>query len=140
MVRFYKHLIHHTSYIILLTSSLLLLTSCQEGSEAGDLFGQWRMEGSDFNYIGFSGSVAVLRNVTGKNTTSMRQIYGNFQHVGDSLFIQCYSAEGLRSDTTMVEDSFGFKPFNNIRLKIETLDGDVLLLSKDNQKWSFYKY
>ena len=97
MARFYKYLIHHTSYIILLTSSLFLLCSCQEGSEAGDLFGQWRMDSSASNYIGFSGSVAVLRNVTGVNTTSMQQVYGNFQHAGDSLFIQCYSAEGLRS-------------------------------------------
>jgi len=110
------------------------LVSSQEGSEAGDLLGQWRLAGSDTHYISFSGSVALLR------TSITNRVFGNFQHVGDSLFIQCYSAEGLRSDTTMVEDSFGFKPFNNIRLKIETLDGDVLLLSKDNQKWSFYKY
>lgn len=140
MVRFYKHLIRHTSYIILITSSIFLLTSCQEGSEAGDLFGQWRMEGSEFNYIGFSGSVAVLRNVTEKNTTSVRQIYGNFQHKGDSLFIQCYSEKGLPSDTVIVEESFGFKPFNNIRVKIEALDNDHLILTKDQQSWSFYKY
>jgi hypothetical protein len=98
------------------------------------------MDSSASNYIGFSGSVAVLRNVTGVNTTSMQQVYGNFQHAGDSLFIQCYSAEGLRSDTLVVEESFGFKPFNNIRLKIESVDGDRLVLSKGTEHWNFSKY
>ena len=134
MVRFYKHLIRHTSYIILLTSSIFLLTSCQEGSEAGDLFGQWRQTGSDTNYMSFSGSVALFRN------SLEGRVYGNFQHKGDSLFIQCYSAKGLRSDTVVVEDAFGFKPFNNIRVKIEALDNDHLILSKEQQSWSFYKY
>lgn len=133
MVKYFK-------YIFLLTSFLFFLISCQEGREAGDLFGQWHMDSQESNYIGFSGSVTVLRNITGINSNSMRQVYGNFQHVGDSLFIQCYSAEALRTDTTMVEESFGFKPFNNIRVKIESLNGDILVLSKDHQTWSFYKY
>ena len=134
MVRFYKHLIHHTSYIVLLTSAIFLLTSCQEGGEAGDLFGQWRQTGSDTNYMSFSGSVAAFR------TSVEGRVYGNFQHKGDSLFIQCYSVEGLRSDTVIVEESFGFKPFNNIRVKIEALDNDHLILTKEQQSWSFYKY
>jgi hypothetical protein len=129
MAKFYK-------FFFLLTSCLFFLTSCQEGGDAGDLLGQWRMDRTDDQYISFSGGIVWLQKIPEKEVG----IFGNFQRQGDSLFIQCYSAEGLRSDTTMVEDSFGFKPFNNIRLKIETLDGDVLLLSKDNQKWSFYKY
>lgn len=140
MAKFYKTLRPLTSYFFLLTSSLLLLTSCQEGSEAGDLFGQWRMESSESNYIGFSGSVAVLRNVTGTTTTSMRQVYGNFQHTGDSLFIQCYSVEASLADTIMVEETMGFKPFNNIRVKIESIDGDRMVLSKGTQHWTFYQY
>ena len=127
MAKYFKH-------ILLLTSYFLLLSSCQEGSEAGDLFGQWRQTGSDTNYMSFSGSVALLR------TSVEGRVYGNFQHKGDSLFIQCYSVEGLRSDTVIVEESFGFKPFNNIRVKIEALDNDHLILKNDQHSWTFNKY
>lgn len=127
MAKYFKH-------ILLLTSYFLLLSSCQEGSEAGDLFGQWRQTGSDTNYMSFSGSVALFR------TSVEGRVYGNFQHKGDSLFIQCYSEKGLRSDTVIVEESFGFKPFNNIRVKIEALDNDHLILKNDQQSWTFNKY
>ena len=122
-------------YKILLTSAILLLTSsCQEGGDAGELLGQWRLAGSDTQYISFSGSIAWVKNL-GEN-----ELYGNFQHVGDSLFIQCYSINGISQDTALVENTFGFRPFNNIRLKIETLSSDRLQLRKDNQTWSFDKY
>lgn len=127
MAKYFKH-------ILLLTSYFFLLSSCQEGSEAGDLFGQWRQTGSDTNYMSFSGSVALFR------TSVEGRVYGNFQHKGDSLFIQCYSVEGLRSDTVIVEESFGFKPFNNIRVKIEALDNDHLILKNDQHSWTFNKY
>jgi hypothetical protein len=39
-----------------------------------------------------------------------------------------------------VEVTFGFKPFNNIRLRIEDLNSDHLVLSKDGRIWSFYPY
>ena len=126
MAKFFK-------YIFLLTSSIFLL-SCQEGGDAGDLLGQWRLSGSDTQYISFSGSIVWIKNL------KENELYGNFQHVGDSLFIQCYSIKGIPEDTTLVENSFGFRPFNNIRLKIETLSSDRLQLRKDNQTWSFDKY
>jgi hypothetical protein len=128
MARFSKHL-------LLLTSYILLLTSCQEGGEAGDLFGQWRMNGSDSEYLSFSGSIAVFST----NTKVGTQVFGNFQHVGDSLIIQCYS-KGLPSDTTLVEQLFGFKPFSDIRVRITTLDADRLVLTKEGQTWEFFKY
>ena len=128
MARFYK-------YFLPLTSFLLLLTSCQEGREAGDLLGMWRLTGSDSNYISFAGSVTLFRD--GKGAV---EVFGNFQHKGDSLFIQCFSKKGERADTILVEDSFGFKPFNNIRLKIDRLDDDNLVLSNSNQRWNYYKY
>ncbi|SFO88440.1 lipocalin-like domain-containing protein [Prevotella sp. tf2-5] len=134
MAKSYKIIRHLTSYILLLTSSIFLLNSCQEGGEAGDLFGQWRMADSDSKYVSFSGSLTRFRD------KDASEVYGNFQHKGDSLFIQCYSKEALKSDTVMVEESFGFKPFNNIRVKIEALNGDILVLSKEGQKWNFYKY
>ena len=122
-------------YKILLTSAILLLTSsCQEGGDAGDLLGQWRLSGSDTKYISFSGSIVWMKSL-GEN-----ELYGNFQHEGDSLFIQCYSINGIPEDTMLVENSFGFKPFNNIRLKIETLSSDRLLLRQNNQTWTFDKY
>lgn len=127
MARFYKRL-------FIFTSSLLLLTSCQEGGDAGDLLGQWHLTGSNTRYISFSGSIAWLKNL------NENQVYANFQHVGDSLFIQCYSIEGIPRDTLLIEESFGFRPFNNIRLKIEALTSDRLQLRKDNQAWSFEKY
>ena len=45
MAKFFK-------YIFLLTSYIFLL-SCQEGGDAGDLLGQWRLSGSDTQYISF---------------------------------------------------------------------------------------
>lgn len=127
MARFFKHILP----FFLLVS---LLCSCQEGGEAGDLFGMWRLKDADNLYISFSGSVTEFRN------TRNEPVFGNFQHVGDSLFIQCYSIEGKPADTIMVESSFGFKPMNNVRLKIDLLDGDDLTVSRNERKWHFYKY
>ena len=133
MVRFYKYL---TIGCWLLTIGIF--SSCQEGSEAGNLVGQWRMADTDNRYVAFSGAVSVFRVVN--NGFMDSQIYGNFQHQGDSLFIQCYSIKEEREDTIAVEEGFGFKPFNNIRVRIEILNGDILVLSKDGQKWNFRKY
>ena len=110
------------------------LSSCQEGGDAGDLWGQWRLSGSDTKYVSFSGSIVWIKNL------NENELYGNFQHVGDSLFIHCYSIYGGKNDTLNVEQGFGFKPFDNIRLKIDVLDNDHLTLSKDGRLWSFYKY
>lgn len=114
---------------------VVCLSACQEGGDAGDLLGQWRMVGSDFQYVSFAGSVSLFRQIN-KNG----EIYGNFQHVGDSLFIQCVSVKGEKKDTVIVEDLFGFKPFCDIRVRIETLDHESLILSKDGKVWAFCKY
>jgi hypothetical protein len=129
MARFFKRCI---------VAAAILLTACQEGGDAGDLLGQWRMTGSDSRYLSFAGSIVEFRLVEG--TFLMNEVFGNFQHVGDSLFIHCYSIYGGKNDTLNVEQGFGFKPFDNIRLKIDVLDNDHLTLSKDGRLWSFYKY
>ena len=108
-------------------------TSCQEGGEAGDLFGQWRM--TESKYVSFSGSIVSFRGIS-----SAREVFGKFQHVGDSLFMQCSSIRQEKADTTMVEDEFGMKPFTNIRLRIDAVDSDRLLFSKDGQRWTLEKY
>ena len=118
----------------LLFFSFILFVSCQEGGEAGDLFGQWRMNGSDTQFVSFSGSVVKF------NSLPEGEVYGSFQHHADSLFMQCVSIKSSPSDTAIVEKTFVFKPFTNIRLKIEALDGDQLIVSKDNKTWSFKKY
>ena len=120
--------------ILLLTSYIFLLSSCQEGREAGDLLGQWRLTDSESKYISFSGSITWIKNLDDN------EVYGNLQHKGDSLFMQCFSKLGIAADTMLVEQTFGFGPFTDIRLKIDKLDDDNLVLSKDNQRWSFYKY
>ena len=99
------------------------------------MLGMWRETGTETNYISFSGTVALFRN--GMGTV---EVFGNFQHHGDSLFIQCYSKKGEPQDTSLVEESFGFKPFNDIRLKIETIDADDLVLTKGHRIWHFDKY
>jgi hypothetical protein len=114
-----------------------IFSSCQEGGEAGDMLGQWQLAGTDNCYIAFSGSLTNVRHTT--NGYLDTQITGNYQRQGDSLFIQYYSENALKSDTVLVEETFGMKPFQNIRVKIETLNGDVLVLSKDGQKWNFSK-
>ena len=125
MARFYK---------LISLFSIILLISCEEGREAGNLYGQWRMSGSDSKYISFSGSITSIKDLV------EGEVFGNFQHVGDSLFIQCYSKDNLLSDTIMIESSYGFKPFNNIRLRIESIDNDNLVISKGGKIWSFFKY
>jgi len=67
-------------------------------------------------------------------------VYGNFQRHGDSLFIQCYSAQEDQRDTTVVEEAFGFHPFHDIRLKVESLSDDRLLLSSGTRSWTFCSY
>ena len=128
MARFFKSL-----FTIIFTITFTLM-SCQEGREAGDLLGQWRMVGSDTKYISFSGSITWIRCLPDD------EVFGNFQHIGDSLFIQCYSIEGNVADTILVEDTYAFKPFNDIRVKIESLTSDKLIISKNSQIWSFDKY
>ena len=125
MARFYK---------LISLFAIILLISCEEGRDAGNLYGQWRMSGSDTKYISFSGSITSIKDLV------EGEVFGNFQHVGDSLFIQCYSKDKLLSDTIMIESSYGFKPFNNIRLKIESIDNDNLVISKEGKIWSFFKY
>ena len=117
---------------LLLTS--LLLTSCQEGGDAGDLLGQWRLTTKEDMYVSFSGSITQFRKNNGQ------AVFAKFQHVGDSLFMQCSSIKQQKSDTTMIENEFGMKPFTNIRFKIDALDSDHLLLSKDDRHWTFEKY
>ena len=129
MARFFKKMA--ICYWLLAIS---FLVACQEGGEAGDLFGQWRLAGSDSMYVSFSGSIVSLRN------TQAAEVFGNFQHIGDSLFIQCRAIYGDRADTINIENYFGFKPFDNIRLKIDQLDSDHLVLSKKTRIWSFDKY
>lgn len=130
MARFSKYLLPS----LLFYCFIALLSSCQEGNEAGDLFGQWRMEGSDTKFISFSGSIVWARdNVYG-------EAYGTFLHQGDSLFMQCHSIKGSAGDTIAVEQSLGFRPIDNIRVRVATLDDDRLVLTKDGQTWSFYKY
>ena len=131
MAKFSKYLSPLTYYLLPLT---FLLLSCQEGREAGDLFGMWRMKGSDTHFLSFSGTIVGVKD------TSKGEVFGNFQHTGDSLFIQCYSIYGDPADTTIVAQSYGFKPINDIRLKIDVLDSDDLVLSKGGQIGTFYKY
>jgi hypothetical protein len=111
-----------------------LFSSCQEGGDAGDLLGQWRATDCATKTVSFSGSIILFR------STHEGNVFGNCHHVGDSLFIECVSPTSSRSDTTLVEQSFGMKPFTRIRLHIDVLDSDRLILSKDGQLWSFEKW
>ena len=98
------------------------------------MLGQWRLADSDTKYVSFSGSLTLFRSI------SEGEVYGKFQHVGDSLFIQCLSIYGVPSDTAIVEKSFGFQPFGDIRLRIEALSNDKIVLSKGQRQWKFRKY
>lgn len=113
---------------------MTVVSACQEGGEAGELHGQWRLVGSDTKYIRFSGGLACISNI------GVGDVWGKFQHVGDSLFIQCYSIDGSPNDTTLIETEYGFTPFNNIRLRIESLNSDNLTFSQGDKIWTFYKY
>ena len=134
MERYFK-LLAISCWLLAVSASF---TSCQEGREAGDLLGQWRL--SDTQYISFSGSVVQFRNVVDNSWTM--GVFGNFQHVGDSIFIQCYSIleEDHENDINLIENEFGFKPFNNIRVKVVSLDNDNLIRNKEERQWAMRKY
>jgi hypothetical protein len=121
-------------YKLLAVGCWLLAASCQEGKDAGDLLGQWRLTNKEDMYVNFSGHIAEFRKNNGQS------VFAKFQHTGDSLFMQCSSIYKEKRDTTMVEDEYGMKPFTNIRVRIEALDDDHLTLSKDGQRWLFEKY
>ena len=125
MAKFYK---------LLAIGCWLLAASCQEGRDAGDLLGQWKLMDKEDMYVSFSGTITQFRKNNGQ------AVFAKFQHVGDSLFIQCSSIYQEKSDTTIIEEEYGMKPFDNIRLRIDVLDGDHLTLSKDGQQWIFMRY
>lgn len=128
MARFCKH-------ILLLTYSVILLASCQEGGDAGELLGQWRLaDGDGTKYVSFSGNFVRFMEV------GHGEVYGNFTHTGDSIFIRCYSVGATPADTALVEQVFGMKPFADIRLKAVLPDDHTLLLSQDGHKWALRKY
>ena len=130
MAKYFKYIA--ISYWLLAVGTLF--TACQEGSDAGDLLGQWRLTEKTDLYVSFSGPITEFR----KNNGEI--VFAKFQHVGDSLFMQCSSIYKLKSDTIMVEEEIGMKPFTNIRVKIDALDADRLLLSKDGRHWTLEKY
>lgn len=130
MARYYKRL----KNIMLALTLTLAFFSCQEGHEAGDLLGQWKREGVDNQYLAFSGNIVQIRNI------GQGEVFGNFQHVGDSVFIQCYSIHGDEADKKIVEETFDFKPFNNIRLRIATLNNTALVLISKDKTWNFKAY
>ena len=150
MARYFKFTVHSAQFIVIRKHAFLLaffilyssffIISCQEGRDAGDLLGQWRMVDSDSKYISFSGSITQFRYVN--DGVLQHYVFGNFQHVGDSLFIQCYSIneEQKATDTELIENTFEMKPFSDIRVKIEVLDSKHLSLSKNGKMWNFYKY
>ena len=125
MAKFYK---------LLVIGCWLLAASCQEGRDAGELLGQWKLMDKEDMYVSFSGTITQFRKNNGQ------AVFAKFQHVGDSLFIQCSSIYQEKSDTTIIEEEYGMKPFDNIRLRIDVLDGDHLTLSKDGQHWVLQKY
>ena len=154
MAKYFKLLIS----LLLLSLTSPLLTSCQEGGEAGDILGMWRVKyhvyggyGSynsgyydyttlfDEQYISFSGSLVPLHTVTPDNVMNS-QIFGKFQHVGDSIFIQCYSINDSQHDIDVVENVFGFYPFNNIRVKIKFVGDNAIQLTDNSHEWILEKW
>ena len=84
MAKFYK---------LLAIGCWLLAASCQEGRDAGDLLGQWKLMDKEDMYVSFSGTITQFRKNNGQ------AVFAKFQHVGDSLFIQCSSIYQEKSDT-----------------------------------------
>jgi hypothetical protein len=160
MARYFKKAAVWMLCAAFFTLHSLLLTSCQEGGDAGDLLGMWRVKrlssthggyGSynsgyydyttlfDERYISFSGSIVQFHTVTPDNVMNS-QIFGKFQHVGDSLFIQCYSINDSQHDIDVVENLFGFYPFSNIRVKLKFIGDNAIQLTDNNHEWILEKW
>lgn len=139
MARFSKRILIAAGILLATT----LINACQEGGDAGDLLGQWRLTDMkvqehyttyDNAYLSFSGSIALFR-CPGEN-----EVFAKFQRSADSLFIQCTSIYGAPADTALVERVFGLRPFTDIRLKVDALSSERLSFSQGNQQWRFRKY
>ena len=160
MARYFKKAAVWMLCAAFFTLHSFLFTSCQEGGDAGDLLGMWHVKrlssthggyGSynsgyydyttlfDERYISFSGSIVQFHTVTPDNVMNS-QIFGKFQHVGDSLFIQCYSINDSQHDIDVVENVFGFYPFNNIRVKIKFVGDNAIQLTDNSHEWILEKW
>lgn len=113
---------------------MLAMMSCTEGRDAGDLWGMWQSADTPGQYISFSGNVVSFR------SHDRGEVFGKFQHVGDSLFIMCVSPYQRLEDTLAIEEYYHFRPFHNIRLRILTLDGKRLIMQQGAQQWRFNSY
>ena len=91
-----------------------------------------------FSRIGREGYY-LLVNKEGEIISSPKGEYDG-KKMDFSVSLKELAEKAEKKDTTLLEESFGFKPFNNIRVKIAALDNDQLVITKGSQTWSFHKY
>ena len=145
MARYFKKAAVWMLCAAFFTLHSFLFTSCQEGGNAHGGYGSYNSGYYDYTslfdeqYISFSGSIVQFHTVTPDNVMNS-QIFGKFQHVGDSLFIQCYSINDSQHDIDVVENVFGFYPFNNIRVKIKFVGDNAIQLTDNSHEWILEKW
>jgi len=144
MERYYKYFLSITVCLFGLS-----VTSCQNGADIGDLYGQWRLDEAidadgvsflkDGMYLSFQDKVACVKQV---NYTShgYQDVFASFLQEGDSLFFHFSSNNHAADDTAMVCRTFRFEPFTNARVHVVKSDAKHLILDKQGICWKFSKY
>ncbi len=139
MAKFYKYF----CFVL-----LFLLTACQNEGDIGSLYGQWKLTNSHVNgenklfdniYFSFQGKVVWVKSVNADNHT-YNDVFGNFQHVGDSLLINFVQKSELTTTASLIEERCGFADADNVRVLIRNLDSSELILLDGDNYWNFEKY
>ncbi len=128
--------------------SLFLFAACQNEGDIGSLYGQWLLRNSYVNgenklfdniYFSFQGKVVWVKSVNADNHT-YNDVFGNFQHVGDSLLINFVQKSEQTTTTSLIEERCGFVDADNVRLIIKNLDSSELILSDGDNYWKYEKF
>lgn len=140
MARFYK--------LFILLVFTMLLPSCQNEGDIGDFYGQWSLKTSTIDknikeydnlFLSFQGKVVWAKRVNyGSHTYG--DVVGRFEHRGDSLIMSFVQQNEYTSPESLIEEEFGFKDCENVRLLIKSIDASSLVLACGEDLWCFKKF
>ena len=127
-----------------------ILSACTHNDgDIGDLYGRWQLTEmrvadsiatpNDL-FFSFQSSV-IFVSVCNYDLHEAIDYAGNFIHSGDSLCIGMVPrdsvGEGLRS---FMSTRWGMADYDDVRLRIEALDRQQLLLSRSEDYWQFQRF
>lgn len=144
-----------TIFVLFLT--VLVVPSCTNDGDIGDLYGQWQLRQYqrgdsvatfDEAFMSFQNSVVQMQ-VSNSDAHRSFSIWGNFQHVGDSLFLDFTVTAIVKgemasppsiSDLLLQYFALPVDSTNSSRLRILRLDDGKLHLERGGEVWQYRKF